>query len=260
MNSATVTCAERRTALRWRSGTLWNNKLAARTNHGGSDVCPLCMHPDCGMHKASGCTHPTIQKIYTERHNKVGRCVLTSVHKGDIGAHLKYADVGNERNCMEDQPDQGALVRWGPGLAPTQVYRQRANRRKQMHYNPTRCSPAHTRCFYGSTRLHHPSGTKTLPRYRSTETAGGGASITRGATEATGSCRGGQLTTQVSIVPILIGVRGTIFKANTINARRQLGLSSSRAMACAQKLYTIMIKQLHTTVTTRRWLEHNQPG
>eukprot|EP00955_Chlamydomonas_euryale_P092388 364703-Chlamydomonas_euryale.AAC.10 len=59
-----------------------------------------------------------------------------------------------------------------------------------MHYNPTRYSPAHARRFYGSTRPHHPSGTKNLTRYKSTETAGGGATTTRGAMEATGSFRG----------------------------------------------------------------------
>eukprot|EP00955_Chlamydomonas_euryale_P047189 353613-Chlamydomonas_euryale.AAC.4 len=79
---------------------------------------------------------------------------------------------------------------WGPGLAPTQVYRQRANRRAQMHYNPTGFSPPHTMRFYGNTRLHHPSGTKNLPRYRSTKTAGSGATTTLGTTEKTGSCRG----------------------------------------------------------------------
>eukprot|EP00955_Chlamydomonas_euryale_P074294 362000-Chlamydomonas_euryale.AAC.3 len=81
VNSTVVTYAERRTALRWRTGTLFNDKLAARTNRKGSDMCPLCMHPDVGMHIASGCTHPTMQKICTERHNKVGRQVLKSIHK-----------------------------------------------------------------------------------------------------------------------------------------------------------------------------------
>eukprot|EP00955_Chlamydomonas_euryale_P098216 365126-Chlamydomonas_euryale.AAC.64 len=40
-----------------------------------------------------------------------------------------------------------------------------------------------------------------------------------------------QQSTQVSIVPILVGVSGTIYKEHTINALRQLGVSSSRAMA-----------------------------
>eukprot|EP00955_Chlamydomonas_euryale_P013656 147002-Chlamydomonas_euryale.AAC.2 len=72
-----------------------------------------------------------------------------------------------------------------------------------------------------------------------------------------GGCHVGK---QEPIMPILICVSGTIYKGHTINALRELGVSSARATACVQKLHTIMIKQLHTTVTTSRWLEHHQPG
>eukprot|EP00955_Chlamydomonas_euryale_P108841 365884-Chlamydomonas_euryale.AAC.3 len=57
--------------------------------------------------------------------------------------------------------------------------------------------------------------------------AGGGAKTIQEATEANGSCRGRQPVPQVSIVPILFGVGGTIYKEQTINALTRLGVSST---------------------------------
>eukprot|EP00955_Chlamydomonas_euryale_P065705 359319-Chlamydomonas_euryale.AAC.4 len=141
-----------------------------------------------------------------------------------------------------------------------QVYGQRANRRAQMRYNPTGYRPPHTRRFCRNTRPHHPRGTKNLPRYRSMETAGGGATTTRGGTELTDSCR--ESTTDDA----------SLHFANP-NRRRQNYLKRThhqrpkatwRLISLSNGLHaetsTITIKQLHTTVTMRRWLEYNQPS
>eukprot|EP00955_Chlamydomonas_euryale_P049751 354346-Chlamydomonas_euryale.AAC.3 len=61
-------------------------------------------------------------------------------------------------------------------------------------------------------------------------------------------------------MPILSGVGGPIYKEYTINALRQLGVSLAPAMTCALELLTNVTNQLHTTMTTCCWLEHNQPG
>eukprot|EP00955_Chlamydomonas_euryale_P092387 364703-Chlamydomonas_euryale.AAC.9 len=78
----------------------------------GSNMCPLCMHADGGMHTTSDCTHPNMQKYTQNATTKLGDGSW-SIHKGDMGAHLKYADVGNERQCMKDQaPWLGGTRAW----------------------------------------------------------------------------------------------------------------------------------------------------
>eukprot|EP00955_Chlamydomonas_euryale_P082031 363663-Chlamydomonas_euryale.AAC.3 len=69
--------------------------------------------PGRRMHIASGCVHPTMQKLHTERINKIGKRILKSIHKVDTGDHLKHADVGDEQNCTEDKgPWLGGAWAW----------------------------------------------------------------------------------------------------------------------------------------------------
>ena len=72
--------------------------------------------------------------------------------------------------------------------------------------------------------------------------------------------RGDTHAPTVKIIPILVGVGGTIYKDHTIEALKELGATNLRAIACSRKIHTMLVKQMHTTVRTRRWLEHNQPG
>jgi len=60
---AAFTYAERKTALNWRFGTLWSNKMAYRYQFSNTSKCPLCGEPDgvsisredAGMHPWSAC-------------------------------------------------------------------------------------------------------------------------------------------------------------------------------------------------------------
>jgi hypothetical protein len=98
MTDASLNPAEVRAIIRYRTGTLYNAKHARWFGHRpatpGPATCPLCGHADGGLHILSGCTHPTISKMVTERHNEAGRKIVKAIMKGAYGASLVAADVG----------------------------------------------------------------------------------------------------------------------------------------------------------------------
>ena len=61
----------------------------------------------------------------------------------------------------------------------------------------------------------------------------------------------------IKLVPILLGHSGTIYTEHTLQGLETLGISRVCAKKCAQKMHIDAIKQLHSIVKTRRYLEHH---
>ena len=93
MTSGKIKYAERKTALRYRYGTMWTRKMAYRCGHAPSSKCLLCGDEDGGHHTASGC--PALKRMYINRHNKVGRLIMTRVLRGRKGAFVIQMDLGS---------------------------------------------------------------------------------------------------------------------------------------------------------------------
>ena len=100
MTSGKIKYAERKTALRYRNGTMWTRKMAYRCVHAPSSKCLLCGDEDGGHHTASGC--PALKRMYINRHNKAGRLIMTRVLRGRKGAFVIQMDLGSTENCAED--------------------------------------------------------------------------------------------------------------------------------------------------------------
>ena len=75
-------------------------KMAYRCGHAPSSKCLLCCDEDGGHHTASGC--PALKRMYINRHNKVGRLIMTRVLRGRKGAFVIQMDLGSTENCAED--------------------------------------------------------------------------------------------------------------------------------------------------------------
>ena len=69
--------------------------------------------------------------------------------------------------------------------------------------------------------------------------------------------REGYAAANIRVVPILLGISGTIYNKHTMSALDKLGLDRTRAQACAKKLHTLMVQQLHSIVKNRRRLQHS---
>jgi hypothetical protein len=90
--------------MKYRTGTLYNQKQAVLFKLSTSQICPLCPHVDSALHILSGCQHTQIRNTITERHNIACRMILKAIRKtGSLGSCIVTMDIGsNERMTMQN--------------------------------------------------------------------------------------------------------------------------------------------------------------
>ena len=249
---AAFTYAERKTALNWRFGTLWSNKMAYRYQFSNTSKCPLCGEPDGGEHISGGCRHASMERMYTARHHHTGRILLKAISKGSMGAGLVMADLGSAANCEKD----GA-----PVLQQTQV---------PAELLPTPTEPNDTQ---GTAPISGQKMKKKLqPDAMIVQYPGQGSEEQYPTIYIVEFkyCRDtmpgnqlqachtqhedliSQLTAKgtprrnIKLIPILLGHSGTIYTEHTLQGMETLGISKQCAKKCAQKMHIDAIKQLHS--------------
>ena len=100
---------ERRLAIRYRPGLIYNNKLAHRYGRTASGECPLCGLPDSQTHMLGGCQHPVMHSIYCKRHNEAGRLILNFYTDSGmpivpVQAHIGRAESSPALRHLPDVP------------------------------------------------------------------------------------------------------------------------------------------------------------
>ncbi|KAJ9531174.1 hypothetical protein QJQ45_000821 [Haematococcus lacustris] len=93
MTDAGIPTEAQRTALLYRTGGLYNQKLAMRWGKAADDRCPLCGEADSATHLLSGCSRTAA--LVQERHNGAGRLIMKAISKGAQGGCMKFADIGS---------------------------------------------------------------------------------------------------------------------------------------------------------------------
>ncbi|KAJ9514023.1 hypothetical protein QJQ45_021090, partial [Haematococcus lacustris] len=93
MTDAGIPTEAQRTALLYRTGGLYNQKLAMRWGKAADDRCPLCGEADSATHLLSGCSRTA--GLVQERHNGAGRLIMKAISKGAQGGCIKFADIGS---------------------------------------------------------------------------------------------------------------------------------------------------------------------
>jgi hypothetical protein len=120
---------EQRNAMRYRTGTLYNQKHAFHFNHSPNTTCPLCPSLDSALHMLSGCQHTMIKNVITERHNIASRIIIQALSKGALGANLTYTDVSSTDRLTDSGIDTSyvanrILPSWLlPHLSETEIRR-----------------------------------------------------------------------------------------------------------------------------------------
>ncbi|KAJ9528899.1 hypothetical protein QJQ45_000456 [Haematococcus lacustris] len=93
MTDAGIPTEAQRTALLYRTGGLYNQKLAMRWGKAADDRCPLCGEADSATHLLSGCSRTAA--LVQERHNGAGRLITKAISKGAQGGCIRFADIGS---------------------------------------------------------------------------------------------------------------------------------------------------------------------
>jgi len=75
---------EKETVIKYWSGTIYNQKHAVRFKQSNSLSCPICSCQESALYVLSGCQHPIIRNMVTERHNIAGSLITKAISKGII--------------------------------------------------------------------------------------------------------------------------------------------------------------------------------
>jgi len=70
--------------MKYRKGTLYNQKHAVFFKLSTSQTCPLCPRVDSALHILSGCQHRQIWNMITKRHNIACRMILKAIRKNRL--------------------------------------------------------------------------------------------------------------------------------------------------------------------------------
>ena len=249
---------QRKTVVAYRCGVLHSAKRAKMYGLCATDACPLCGQGDGGSHIASGCQHNTMTRMYTERHNKAGRMVLSCISKGSMGGALVSADVGRKEKCQEDGVPIMAtnhVPEWllppPPGTTQTQ---------KEEHIQALRLLKPDILLVTGdrtpqaaaSSQIYIVEIKTCIDTRHEAQLAAARDQHTNLIQRLVGQ---GYAMNHIHTIPILVGVSGTIYTQHTLQALEQLGVPADKARTKCQKLHLEMTKRLHDIVVQRRILE-----
>ena len=88
--------------MQFRTGTLYNQKIAYRSGKASSPNCLLCQHTDRQFHMLTDCQHETMTNMTIERHNIATRLIAKAISKGEYGGYGGiYTDVGSDLKLTE---------------------------------------------------------------------------------------------------------------------------------------------------------------
>ncbi|NCB23728.1 MAG: hypothetical protein EOM56_13025 [Deltaproteobacteria bacterium] len=255
MHDPQVTATERRTLIRFRTGTLYNTKHAIRFGHlppGSEPICPLCKGRDGGTHILSGCQHEVIRKMVTARHDEAGRTILKAILKGALGAGLVYADVGSNEKFMADGVRTAfPQIRTIPGWLTQNIPNSRPDAIMVIPLTPRRHWPRTPQDLPESERriilIEIKYCPDTDPSAQKNKALGQHKDLME-----TLAGKGADIQT----VPILLGIGGTVYDELTRQPLLSLGVPPTAITKVLNKLNRLAAKWAASLVGTRRQLEH----
>jgi len=92
-----------KTIMKYRTGTLYNQKHAVLFKLSTNQICPLCPYVDSALRILSGCQHTQIGNMITTRHNLACRMIFKAISKtGFLRSCVVSMDIGrNKRMTMK---------------------------------------------------------------------------------------------------------------------------------------------------------------
>jgi ribonuclease HI len=246
MTSPKVNFTERKVALRYRLGALWTRKMAYRYGHAPNSRCLLCGQEDGGHHTASGC--PKLKRMYIDRHNKVGRAIMTRVMRGRLGAYVIQMDLGSVEHCAaEGLQHQPRHLPWDvlPGGLRDAVQRtgSTANARPDGFLYKPAMDGKPAEYWIVEVKICRDSDPDTQ--------------LTRAQTQHRHLIQAIQEvdpTARIHYNPLLVGVTGTIYD-RTVMYLGALGIRDEALRKCLRTIHLGAIKSLTSIYKTKRKLE-----
>jgi hypothetical protein len=237
-----------------RTGNVYNQKHAHRWGWSPDACCPLCGMADSTTHILSACQHKPMNNMVAERHNQAGRLIAAAVDESGKGGGLVFTDVGRAEHMaaagLEHLPNmKRAIPTWlvaptlqhllgGVGSIPDAILVE--------HTDPTapECTP--DSIPIGSRRV-------TLIEIKFCPDTLPGAQLERARTQH--KALSDLLTSSgstVRVLPILLGIGGTMYQRHTQQALWDLGIPHTRTTRLLHELSQLAIQKAVALIGMRR--------
>jgi ribonuclease HI len=245
----------KRTVLKLRAGTVWH----AGKDNTSDGTCPICKrHPDGVMHILNHCPHSSL--LRTDRHNAVGRIILSALSKGRMGSCLHQADVGCEAKTAQDGIDTTNSTRNTPEwlLPPNSTPTSRPDAILVTNLDTDsplagQCIPPHKRQI---TVIELKVCNDTAPEAQHCRATSQHAALLALMTDP----RTGHLTQNVRLAILQLGARGTIYKDTMTTLTDTLHMDKTTATTVLTRAHHTLCKFAHTLVCARRQAETTGGG
>jgi len=256
--------------LKYHWGLIYNNKLALRYGHPGSNGgrCPLqgCTGMDSVGHMTGECTNPVIKGIIIRSHNRIAHRVLKAIKKGSLGNNVALADIGSQSQHLTtgsthpfpdwmdistdvSRPDilllQGMPEAKVAGRHPTVWYRKNKERIDHHAIEVGLIRDFSYSDSYADKHRQHNS-TRVYTRTDGTHK------------EVVGTAHDMRIRgLKVHTHTLLFGRGGTIYDT-TVTSLQRLGVHGSQLNTLISKIQKDLLQYLKDTVVARRCLEQNR--
>ena len=244
-----LTHGQTKVALKYRMGLLYSKRLAFKWGRATDMLCPLCGLEDGGTHMVSGCQHKSMQGMYTERHNKLGRIIMRAIGKGEKGGEVVSMDLGAASKAAADGVGYTARRHVPPEVLPYMQARDRNKLKPDALLVSGETTTARSSCQVHIVELK--CCRDTTPGTQLQQAQAQHSHLRQLLIDA------GYSPNNIHIVPILVGVSGTIYHIHTLQALQKLGITRAKAKDCARKLHLQAIRCMHNIVQTRHMLAHS---
>jgi hypothetical protein len=95
MTDSRITAGQRKLALQYRNGNLYNQKHALRCNKASSPNCLCCGNPDLATHMLQGPCTQAHSNLVGKRHHEAVGIIASAILEGGRGGDLCFADVSD---------------------------------------------------------------------------------------------------------------------------------------------------------------------
>jgi len=246
MTSSKVQSTVRKRAIQYRYGLLPAQKLMHRYKKSDTSLCPLCGKQDGGHHAVSACER--LSSSVTLRHNDAGTLIVEAIANGSKGGHLLATDVGWRRRHLiqEGQPlPSAATTRHIPvGNLPTTI-------------------PLHVRqqlakhSIPDALMYHCEGGTREytiveIKYCRDTRPEDQQARAEAQHTVLKEAIEQHDNTAKVTLVTLMLGVSGVIYKSMAAALEEKLGVTGDHLRSLLTKLHFAAIDGMDR-VWRQRW-------
>eukprot|EP00983_Pelagomonas_calceolata_P099119 1158423-Pelagomonas_calceolata.AAC.9 len=119
------------TILKYRTGTLYNQKHAVRFKKSTNPLCPLTGRQlGSALHMLSGCQNNIISSMKTERRNVAGRMISKALSRIPWGAGLVNMDIGSDGRLAQHNLQISAYA--SNRIIPPYLYPKNFSKRSRL--------------------------------------------------------------------------------------------------------------------------------